>query len=88
MLSGLSFDRAGAADQKQNQHLLRAGSCFCHLLTQNASSTGLAPFGHPLPGPLVLSAGSQWGVSSDSDSRRCLGLTQALEQGSRGILLE
>lgn len=68
-LSCLSFDRAGAADQKQTWHLPRAGSCCCHLLTQNASRTGLAPFGHQQPGPSVPSAGRQGEVSSDSDSQ-------------------
>lgn len=88
MLGLLSFDRAGAAEQEETQHLLRAGGCFCHLLTQNASSTGPSPLGHPHPGPLVPTAGRQWEVNSDSDSRRFLGLTQTLEQGSWGILPE
>lgn len=56
-----------------------------HMKHQHCQSV---PLRHPHLGPAVPAAGRGWEVDSDSESQRCLGLTQTLEHGGQGILPE
>lgn len=76
-----------AAQEKQSRGRVGtcwwAGGCLHHLLARKARlACRPSP---PASGPAAPAAGRQWEADSDSGSRRCLGLTQALEQGGGGI---
>jgi len=72
-------DGAGAADQRQTRHPPK---------DWQLPALPARTLCHQRPGPAVPAVGRGWEADRDSDSRRCLGLTQTLERRGRGILPE